>query len=169
MEDDEDGYDSDDDEEEKGGEMGLAPDITVAGIEEGEMSVPILGARRRKRKGRGRLAGQGVAMGTGDGDGEGEEDANDEQVRELENMMAKMQAVKGMYISILSLSPCAFFLRTLPTLLRGYILNTTKTDDDDALTCRPTTYNVADMSADMPASQRKRFAAKAIQDIMKTL
>ena len=117
MEDDEDGYDSDDDDEEEE-QMGLAPDITPAGIEEGEMNVPILGAGRRKRKRRGRLAGQGVAMGIADGEeAEDEnENANDEQVRELENMMAKMQAVKGTYVSIYKCSACPFLLHIFPSL-----------------------------------------------------
>ena len=106
--DDEDAYDDNDNDEggKKDGEiekdLTAAPDITIEGIEEGEMRVPILGNERRrgKRRGRGPLGGQSHGMGLrlrgDDEDNDDNEEAqSDEQVRELESMMVRMQAVKG--------------------------------------------------------------------------
>lgn len=74
---------------------------------------------------------------------EEEEEGRDIQVEELESMMLKMQAIRGMCSSLyLVLS------REYGTIL---------------------TYGFADMGADMPSSERKRFAAKAVRDIMKSL
>lgn len=74
---------------------------------------------------------------------EEEEEERDIQVEELESMMLKMQAIRGMCSSLYLVLSGEY----------GTIL----------------TYGFADMGADMPSSERKRFAAKAVRDIMKSL
>ena len=96
------------------------------GIEAAEMEAEMFGMK------------QAIYSGTQDrededGEGEGEQD---EDVEQLQAMMLKLQAVRGMY---LNLSSGQFTNRRL------------------------------DLGADMPEKERKKFAAKAVGDIMKTL
>ena len=74
---------------------------------------------------------------------EEEEVGEDNQVEELESMMLKMQAIRGMCSSLYIVFSGGY----------GTIL----------------TYGIADMGADMPSSERKKFAATAVRDIMKSL
>jgi len=109
------GYeDEDEGEGEEGEGMGM-------GVEVGELRGEMMGLR-------GVVGGVGVGEEEGVGgeaggevEGEeGEEDGGDEEVRALESMMLKMQAVRN-------------------------------------------------MGADMPEGERRKFAAKAVRDVMKTL
>ena len=103
------GYeDEDEGEGEEGGGMGM-------GVEVGELRGEMMELR-----GVGEEEGVGGEAG-GEVEGEeGEEDGGDEEVRALEGMMLKMQAVR-------------------------------------------------DMGADMPEGERRKFAAKAVRNVMKTL
>lgn len=89
-------------------------------VEEAEMNMELLGMK--------------TAVNGGDA---GDEEDEALQVEELERMMGKLQAIKGMSIS----SPP-------PSL---------------------STDVAPDTSSSMPEAERKRFAAKAVAEVMKTL
>lgn len=80
-----------------------------------------------------------IERGGDDGDEFGgfeDDDDGDIKVESMEALMLRMQAIKGIYSSLVLVWADA---------------------------------NYADMSADLPESERKKFAAKAVRDIMKEM
>lgn len=75
----------------------------------------------------------------GKGEGEGGEGDEEESVEGMEALMLKMQAMRGEFLSAV-------------VQMRGFGLTRSE-----------------DLGADMPEAERKKFAAKAVRDLMKTL
>jgi len=94
------------------------------GIEAAEMEAEMFGMK------------QAIYSGTQDREDDDEEGEQDEDVEQLQAMMLKLQAVRGMNLNLRS----------------GEFTNSR-----------------LDLGADMPEKERKKFAAKAVGDIMKTL
>ena len=80
-----------------------------------------------------------------------DEEGGDIQVEELESMMLKMQAIRGTFfptpLHVVSFC-CIIWLYKKP---------------------HPNIQKFTDMGADLPESERKNFAAKAVREIMKTI
>lgn len=93
------------------------------------------------------MVGLRMAIEHGGDSGDSDHDDHDDelQVESLEGLMLRMKAIRGIVLLSSFLGVDIFHLRFLLTS-----------------TC-------IDMSADLPDNERKRFAAKAVRDIMKEL
>lgn len=111
---------------------------------------------------------------------EGEEDDEttdkDIQVEELESMMLKMQAIKGIYsplflLFFLVLSPPHLPKKTTTLFLPSTQIPHTplkKPTKKGPQLIRLASPTPTEKSATMPADERRRFAAKAVTEVMKT-